>query len=884
MNQAVWRVWLALGLALSALYVAAPVTLVTEVLVYIGVGLAAVACVVFGLLRHRPPAWQPWALFAAGNLCFVLGDMVRAYHDWAGVDPFPSLADAARLVGYPLLIAGLASLAGVRRPDGDRASMVDASIIATAVGFGAWLLLVSPYAVHRASTLGAQLVSAAYPLMDVALVGVTVRLALAGGLRNRSYYLLGAAITALLVSDVAYLFAEMGGWYRVGGVLDAGWLVSYVCFGAAALHPSMRALCRPTPGAENRLGPQRLIALMVAALTAPVTLGVQDARGAPVDIPFAVACSVVLFGLVVIRMAGLVDRVEELTQRRGEERFRSLVHHASDVITILDAEGRVSFVSPAAERVWGHDRDEFAAAFPDALVHREDVEQVRRHLAQVADAEPGASVNFDGRIRHRDGSWRNFEAVAANLLEDPNVAGVVVTTRDVTSHKELERQLTHQAFHDSLTGLANRALFLDRVEHAVARRSAGRPAVLFIDLDDFKTVNDSLGHEAGDELLVAVADRLLLCVRAADTAARLGGDEFAVLVDEATSRDAITALARRILDDLCRPSTVQNVSVAMSASIGIAMSVEEKSAQVLLRNADAAMYAAKTRGKGRFELFSSSMHRRAVQRLELKSELAQALEHGALRLDYQPIVDLRTDEVIGAEALLRWDHPTQGLRQPNDFIPLAEETGLIVPIGRWVLRTACRQARGWQDRYPNRHFRISVNVSGVQLRDPGFVDEVARALDDSGLPAASLLIELTESVLMHDADATVATLNRVKALGVRMAVDDFGTGYCSLAYLQNFPVDLLKIDKSFVAELGHGSHQSTVTRSIMQLARELKIAAVAEGVEDPRQLTDLLGLDCDLGQGFHFARPMGAAEFDAVLADQPRHRTARAGSPANPAS
>jgi diguanylate cyclase (GGDEF)-like protein len=420
-----------------------------------------------------------------------------------------------------------------------------------------------------------------------------------------------------------------------------------------------------------------------------------------------------------------------------------------------------------------------------------------------------------------------------------------------------------QAFNDPLTGLANRTLFLDRLEHALLRaeRSGTAVTVLFLDLDRFKVVNDSLGHAAGDELLVAVAGRLKGCLRKAETAARLGGDEFAVLLQESRERDEGPRVAERMLAALRDPFMLHGNEVFITASIGIATGREE--ADDLLRNADVAMYRAKATGKDRHEVFEPGMHAAAVARLELEGDLQRALERDELILNYQPLVSLGTGGVLGVEALVRWRHPRRGLVPPMDFIPLAEETGLILPIGRWILTEACRQVASWQRENPG--LTLTVNISGLQLQSPGLDEDVRRALESSGVPPRTLVLEITETTLMHDSEASVGRLQALKALGVRLAIDDFGTGYSSLRYLHRFPIDLLKIPKPFVDGLADEDDEGVLVRSIIALSRNLGLATVAEGIEHPLQAARLLELGCALGQGFHFFRPLEADAVGALL-------------------
>ena len=435
--------------------------------------------------------------------------------------------------------------------------------------------------------------------------------------------------------------------------------------------------------------------------------------------------------------------------------------------------------------------------------------------------------------------------------------------------------MLHQALHDALTGLPNRALFTDRLQHALtqARRRGTQCGVIFLDLDRFKTVNDSLGHTAGDELLVALARRIDESLRSADTPARLGGDEFAVLLEDLTSVEEAVLVADRIDEALATPVVIQGREVFMKASVGIAVGQAGTGASELLRQADVAMYRAKAEGKGRARVFEASMQDEVVERLELEGELQRAIERDEVDVHYQPVIALDGKTLAGFEALARWTHPERGLVPPPHFIPLAEENGSIVQLGRQILRRACRQAAEWERELPTPADEpriMSVNLSGRQLEDPNIVADVAAALADSGLPPGALVLEITETVLMHDTEATIARLTALKALGVRLAVDDFGTGYSSLRYLRRFPIDILKMAKPFVDGLDTGDDEGrALARAIVELATSLKLACIAEGIEAGAQADVLHELGCSLGQGFHFARPMAPDAMTALMLDAP---------------
>ncbi|MEA2432733.1 MAG: hypothetical protein QOG54_190 [Actinomycetota bacterium] len=429
--------------------------------------------------------------------------------------------------------------------------------------------------------------------------------------------------------------------------------------------------------------------------------------------------------------------------------------------------------------------------------------------------------------------------------------------------------LTHQAFHDSLTGLPNRELFADRVFQAVARQEReSRPlAVMFIDLDDFKTVNDSLGHAAGDQLLITAASRIRSAIRPADTAARLGGDEFAVLIESFHGERDVAVVAQRIIEKLRNRFTLEGKEVSVHGSVGIAISYGTVTADELLRNADMAMYAAKNKGKGRYEIFDGSMEEGVMERLELKTELERALDDNQFIIKYQPIVDLETGRMVALEALLRWNHPHRGILPPAQFIPLAEDSGLIIPIGDWVLREALQQLRMWQTEWDS-DLRITVNISGRQLQEAGFVTRVQRILAETPMSADSLTLEMTESILMEDTKGTVANLTALRALGVHFAIDDFGTGYSSLGYLRQFPIETIKIDKSFTQGIDQGPEESALGRAIVKLSQTLNLRSVAEGIESSEQARELRSLGCHLGQGFHFARPLLASSVEDLLRRQ----------------
>jgi diguanylate cyclase (GGDEF)-like protein/PAS domain S-box-containing protein len=600
-----------------------------------------------------------------------------------------------------------------------------------------------------------------------------------------------------------------------------------------------------------------------------------DLRGAlAVTFPRRAASEVMIALEALCAQAALalesVELASNLADQRSQAWFASLVQNASDVILVIELDTTIRFVSPASSRVLGYSPDQLTGTRLSDEVHPDDLARFDARLDVVAKDRDVSGDPMEFRLRHADGRWLQVETQLSNLLEDANVNGIVVNVRDISERKAFEAQLARQAFYDDLTGLANRALFQNRVEHALEGRRFGTAvaAVLFMDLDDFKTVNDSLGHVAGDLLLADVGLRLQGLLRASDTAARLGGDEFAILMDG--ERDGPSELAARILSGLATPFEVEGTQVTVRASIGISVAEPDQrgpdAVATLLRNADVAMYSAKSDGGGQWRVFEPAMHDAARQRLELKSALEGAIDRDELVLHYQPILDLASGTVCGVEALVRWAHPEHGIIPPLDFVPLAEETGQIVPIGRWVLDQACRAAAGLsRDRPGVPNLYVAVNLSGRQLQRPEIVNEVREALAASGLAPADLVLEITESVLMMDMALTVARLQALKDLGVRLAIDDFGTGYSSLNYLRQFPVDIVKVDRSFVEGIASNSEQRALVAMIVDLARVLGLQQVAEGIERPDQLAELRAMGCSHGQGFLFSRPVDLAALELLV-------------------
>ena len=866
MRTRLWQVWPLLAVAFTAAYYTQGGA-TAKLGLYIPVALGSAAAVALGVRLHRPPRPGAWLLLGAGLLSFALGDTVfYGYEAHTGeTAPFPYWSDALYLACYVGLMLGLVSLArGTGRAD--RASLVDAAIVATGVGLPLWVFFVAPYAADPESSLFARTIAAGYPVADVFVLAAAARLWFLPVRHPLAVRLLVSAVPPLIVADVVFGAQTMLGTWRTGTWVDLGWLAFYVLTAVAALHPSSSQ-----PAAERvsagRMSRSRVVGLVLACLVAPVMLLTQDALGGEVSsVPVAVAFVLVTV-LVLLRVTDLVESLTIAEEKqRSTARFQQLVQSGSDLITLVGQGGGVRYVSPSTVRVLGRPTEELVGTALLELVHPADAARLTEHLVRAFDGHVAPAVEV--RLQTRSGAWLWVEALASPPSPDEDgVPCIVVTSRDVSERKGLEEQLTAQAMHDPLTGLANRRLFHDRVGHALAQRDTAGVTVLFLDLDDFKLVNDSLGHAAGDELLVTLAERLVASVRVGDTVARLGGDEFAVLLQDDVGPGTAERMAARLIEALHQPVSLSSSEQRTRVSIGIAPAQAGESTEDVLRNADLAMYMAKGGGKGRYATYQPEMYAATIGRLELLADLRTAIEGGELRLHYQPTVDLRTGAITGVEALVRWQHPLRGLISPAQFIPLAEESGLVVPLGRWVLRAACAEAAQWPQQPGQAPVSIAVNLSTRHLSDLSVVDDVRLALAESGLAPERLVVEITETSLVDDEDVVLGVLHALKDVGVRLAVDDFGTGYSSLSYLRRFPVDVLKVDKSFVDGLGlAGSGEAAgLVEAILGMARTLRLTTVAEGIEEPDQLAELTLLGCDSAQGYLLSRPVPADQIGALL-------------------
>jgi len=849
---------------------------------------AAIACAVRARREHAARAatagvqgrgWIVWSLIAAGTGAWAAGQAGWTVWETGLGDspPTPSPLDGAFLAFPVLVVCGLLGM--VKTPAGrlsQARAVAEGLFIAGGFLLLNWVLFIGPVIADGTGTVLGEAVNLAYPTLDAVALGAVLFVAVRGGEDPpRGLALLGLGIAFLAVADSAfwYLSAVDSRFPGVTG-LDTGWVAGFALIALAALdrRPPRR---RPRKHADSPV----LVALpflpaaagiLALAIVWSVT-GSVDPPGPLLAIVGAVLGLCALLYLVVTfeKDALTRDLRERTAELRAAERYyRALVQHSSDVLMVVEDDLTIAYLSDSVLDLFGYRPEElvgrelnvFGRAAAEALIAALD----RSALA------PPQSNRVEWVLNDASGRVRHAESTITNLLDDRYIGAYVVNTRDATDRVALADQLRHQAFHDPLTGLANRALLNDRAGHAFARslRRGSDVAVIALDVDAFKRINDSHGHEAGDELLHAVALRLHAAARPEDTVARMGGDEFVVLVDAVDNAEDAVGLAERLREAILPKFTLAETEQSITVSVGVAHgSAKTTNFEQLLCDADVAMYAVKAGGRDAVELFRPSMHQRARERYRLQAELRKALDRDELWLLYQPEFEVAGGRLSGFEALVRWNHPTHGPMGPDRFIPVAEESGLIVPLGRWVLQQALRQAIAWDssaDASPR--LTVSINVSGVQLKAPSLVTEVKEALQSTGIDPARVVLEITETALVEDSPTVIDALHALKRLGVRIAIDDFGTGYASFAYLRRVPVDILKVDRSFVTASSYDTQARGLLEAMIGIGHTLSLTTIGEGIEQPDQLAMLEDIGCDLAQGYLLSRPLAAEDAARLIA------------------
>ncbi|WP_435110064.1 putative bifunctional diguanylate cyclase/phosphodiesterase [Nocardiopsis synnemataformans] len=782
-----------------------------------------------------------------------------------------TLGDLFALAALPLFVIGFTKFAPW--PGGLRTAVrhvTDSYVCAAAVFSVVWLLLFSPLYQELGEGAGFLGFALVYPVADIVVLCLLVPLVFMSPHSTRRAVLV--AIGALIViagADILGALTRLTGPPVLGGVEHPVRFLGFALLGALPWLVEHRPGTDPrriTGRGLYRFAPElaAIGAVFVAAVVLTVA-GVRLAGVAPV-LPLAAGTAVVV---LLVRMVGMLEENATLSRmvRNREVHFHELARNSGDVILVLDRDGGVNYVSPGTAEAFGYRLDDVLAAPVTALIHPEDLGRTKA-VTDLFSERGAQGVHMRLRVRAADGTWRHTESTMS-LYEQPGEPDrLLVTTRDISAQVALQDEVEHLTFHDGVTGLPNRAYLEERASDVLAHRAIneepeGEVAVIFLDLDGFTAVNDSAGHVRGDHLLGQAARRLRGEVDSDATLARWGGDEFAVLVENVSRAQRVVDLAERLGRVIAsEPFPVADRDIMLTASIGVAFAEPVTDSGELLRNADVAMTRAKERGAGHVEVYAAHMHDTVVSRLELQIRLREALAKDEFFLEYQPVVDLGSSQVTSVEALVRWDRDGETVG-PEGFIGAAEESGLIVPLGERILREACGKVAVW--RVSDWDIGLSVNLSVKQVLSPRFVESVAGVLAETGLPAEVLTLEVDEEVLLDDGGEAVQRLGELRELGVRLAIDDYGMGYASLAHLRRLSVDAIKIDPSFVADLGRDDTVTLLTHTIIQLGRDLGVQVVAEGIERPEQLEQLRAMGCDHGQGFLVARPMPASGVESLV-------------------
>ena len=857
-----WLCWgyVAVGVLLIALYFAVPPVLgisqwETRFVLDLLISGSAVAGLIVGVQKWRPHHVLPWYLLALSQTVYAAGDIAYfSDHYISHIYRFPGLADAFYLGRVPFILTGLVLIVRERNR-GNQTALIDSLIVGIGVGAVSWVFLMSPYT-NGSLGLSARLASLAYPITDLMLIGIAVRLLTGGGRRQPSFYFLTGGLVLLAATDSLYGWDNLHGVaFSSGSLVEVGWLVYYLTVGACGLHPSMCQLTSPVVRDETSNPRSQILILAFATLVGPVLLTLDTFADRPLN---ALAISLAAFAitaLVILRLARVMrDR------DRAQLRFRLLASEAPvGILESTPAEG-VRFVNAQVAKITGRPLDQLSGAGWVDAVHPDDIAGLLTKVDRASLDRSRLEARF--RILRPDGEARHVQLSAAPVGRLDQ--GFVATIEDITEEALARNTLNYLAFHDPLTAMPNRSLFLDRLNHELARHRRGdsKIAVLYLDLDRFKLVNDSLGHEAGDAVLSEVGKRLAEAVRPGETAARMGGDEFIFILRNINRSHEAVTVAKRLLEALEPPIHFGGHELTVAASIGIVLPTVNSDASTLLRDADTAMYQAKQGGGNRYSIFDHDLHLRSVRRLALEGELRQALAKHEFEVYYQPVVQTATHRPVSAEALVRWRHPTRGVISPDEFISIADESGLIKPLGRWVYDKALSQLAEWDGNVDGPHLDVlAVNFSARQLDDPETSGEIRAALEHYRTDPARICIEITESLLIDDGAAVRRTLGRLASLGLRIAIDDFGTGYSSLSNLHRLPISTVKIDRSFVETIDSEDDSTPVIKAIVEMSHALGLRVVAEGVSSARLDDCVANLGCDLAQGFYWAQPMPATEF-----------------------